>query len=200
MYSWRKMSADERSAALKSRQGRNLPWHSPPHREFAGHFTFIITAACYEHDRRIGKTAQRIADLEAELLSTCEKSNAKTFAWCILPNHYHLLVRTNNIKHLRSEIGKIHGRTARYWNQEDGLVGRKAWFNFFDRDMKLDGHFWASLNYIHNNPVHHGYVEKWQDWPFSSAIKFLEEIGHEEAARIWREYPVRDYGKDWDVY
>ena len=64
--------------------------------------------------------------------------------------------------------------------------------------MKSDGHFWASMNYILHNAVRHGYVERWQDWPFSNAAQYLEAAGRDEAERRWREYPILDYGKDWD--
>ena len=54
------------------------------------------------------------------------------------------------------------------------------------------------MNYVHNNPVHHRYVKHWNEWPYSSAARFLREVGREKAAEIWRSYPVRDYGKGWD--
>jgi putative transposase len=55
------------------------------------------------------------------------------------------------------------------------------------------------VNYIHNNPLQHGYVDKWQDWPWSSATDFIERVGRATAENIWREYPILDYGKKWDV-
>lgn len=55
------------------------------------------------------------------------------------------------------------------------------------------------MNYVHHNPVKHRLVERWQDWPWSSAVEVLEHIGEEEARRIWKRYPICDYGKDWDV-
>jgi putative transposase len=64
--------------------------------------------------------------------------------------------------------------------------------------MKSDRHFWATLNYVHHNPVHHGYVQQWQDRPFASSRAFLAQCGREEAGRIWKAYPIREYGKDWD--
>jgi putative transposase len=64
--------------------------------------------------------------------------------------------------------------------------------------MKSERHFFATLNYVHNNPVHHGCVQHWQDWPWSSAAEFLEKMGYEKAKEIWRRYPVLDYGKNWD--
>ena len=200
MYRWRQLSDEERAKELNRRRGRKLPWHRPPHRDFVGPVTFIITAACYEHRHVIGSSPDRMSDFEQSVIDACETVGARVFAWCVLPNHYHLLTRTDNIKLLRKELGKVHGRTARTWNQEDEQLGRRVWFNFFDRDMKSDRHFWASLNYVNNNALHHGYVEKWQDWPYSSVHHYLEEIGQDEARRIWLEYPVLDYGKGWDIY
>jgi len=52
---------------------------------------------------------------------------------------------------------------------------------------------------VHHNPVHHGYARLWTDWPWSSARDYLREVGREEAERIWRDFPVRDYGKGWDA-
>ena len=52
--------------------------------------------------------------------------------------------------------------------------------------MRNERHHWATLNYIHNNPVHHGYVQRWQDWPFGSAVEYLEQQGIEKARERWR--------------
>jgi len=200
MYEWRKMTEEERGKILAERKARRLPWHSPPHLEFEGFVSFIITAACYEHAHIIGKNPQRMADFEQDILQTCHKSEAKIFAWCILPNHYHILIRTEKIEHLRREIKNLHGRTAFIWNKEDNAKGRKVWFNYFDRDMRSKRHFMASLNYVNHNAVYHKYAEKWQDWAYSSAGNFIEKYGKEKVLQVWNEYPILDYGKDWDIY
>jgi putative transposase len=200
MYYWRKLTTIQRTRILKYRKRRNLPWHRPPHAEFDGSYTFKITAACSNHEPVIGKSLGRMAEFEKTLVGICREICEFIFAWCVLPSHYHILVRTDRIKELRKALGQLHGRTSRYWNLEDGLGGRKVWYNYFDREMKSTRHFWAGLNYVHNNAVHHGYAERWQDWPHSSAHEYLNDVGHEEAARIWREYPVLDYGKTWDVF
>src|SRR5437588_488143 len=74
----------------------------------------------------------------------------------------------------------------------------QVWCGAAERYMRNDAHFWATMNYVHNNPVHHGYVERWQDWPFSSAQEYLAEMGREFAEKTWREYPILDYGEGWD--
>ncbi len=96
-------------------------------------------------------------------------------------------------------VGQFHGRYSYEWNKEDNRQGRKVWHGCFDRSIRSDRHFWATVNYVHHNPVHHGYVEQWQDWLFSSAARYLEEFGRDKVLEIWRKYPILDYGKKWDI-
>jgi putative transposase len=100
---------------------------------------------------------------EGDLLEICNKFSTSVYAWCILPNHYHVVVQTEQIEPLVKEIGLFHGRSSFLWNGEDNQRGRQVWYNCFERPIKSDRHFWATLNYVHNNPVHHGYVDRWQD-------------------------------------
>src|SRR5882762_11784273 len=76
--------------------------------------------------------------------------------------------------------------------------GSPGLVQLFRKPMKSERHFFATLNYVHNNPVHHGYVKRWQDWPWSSASEFLDRMGHEKAKEIWLRYPFLGYGKTWD--
>jgi len=116
----------------------------------------------------------------------------------VLPNHYHVLIQTTVILKVLAHLGKMHGRLSFDWNGAEQTRGRQVWCGAAERYMRNDRHFWATINYIHNNPVHHGYVQRWQDWPYSSAAEYLAQMGHEGAARIWKEYPILGYGKDWD--
>jgi len=196
MYKWRKMTEEARRQALELRRLRNHPLHSPPHWNLAGQY--LITAACYEHEPIIGKDALRMTECEAMVLETCRELAAETYAWSILPNHYHVLLETDSIAELRHRLGRFHGRSSFRWNAEDMERGRKVWYNCTERAIKSERHFWASLNYVHYNPVHHGLVKHLEDWPWSSAHEFLERVGPVKAAEIWSAYPIRDYGKKWD--
>ena len=126
MYDWRKMTEAEQAAALAERKARKLPWHSPPHFEYADcEQRFIVSAACFEHKSIIGKTRQRMADFESDLLDLCRSNGVFLYAWCLLPNHYHLLIRTGVIKLFLREVGKLHGSSSYRWNGEDDRRGRK---------------------------------------------------------------------------
>ena len=200
MYDWRQMTAEDRAHVLDIRRARQLPWHSPPHLDLEGTHQYLISAACYEHAQIIGKSPERMTECEEALLKACHEFSLTTHFWCVLPNHYHVLVTTEQIEELRRGLGRFHGRSSHAWNGEDSARGRKVWYNCFERPMKSRRHFLATANYIHHNPVHHGYVQTWQDWPWSSAREFLERVGREQALELWKQYPIMDYGKKWDTY
>ena len=190
------MTAPERAMTLNIRRLHSRPWHKPPHG--SGDGAFLISSACYEHQPHVGTCPERISDFEALLLAAMERATAEAVAWCVLPNHYHGLVICDDVERVMKEIGLLHGRTSHSWNGEDGTRGRKVWYNLTERRMRSDRHFWATINYVHHNPVRHGYVSHWQDWPYSSAVAYLEQVGQDEAARIWQSYPIDQYGKGWD--
>ena len=197
MYRWRRMTPAEREQALACRREQRLPLHSPPH--YASDTSFyLITAACYEHRSIIGHSSERMADFKASLVDVLRQVCQAVHAWTVLPNHYHALVQALDVKGLLSALGRLHGRTSFEWNGQEQRRGRKVWCNAAETAMKSERHYWASLLYVLHNAVKHGYVEQWQHWPFCNAAAWLEEVGRERAERIWREFPIDDFGATWD--
>ncbi|OYW78295.1 MAG: hypothetical protein B7Z37_00375 [Verrucomicrobia bacterium 12-59-8] len=198
MYAWRKWTQEMREKVLEQRRLLNRPWHGPPH--FTGQQTsqYLITGTCYGHAPIIGVSIERMDDFVRQLQQAFESAHAIIHAWCVLPNHYHVLATAPDLAPLVTQLGKVHGRTSFAWNGEDQTRGRTCWHRAVDRAMRNESHIWATLNYIHHNAVKHGYSSKWTDWPWSSAQDYLRDKGREEAARIWQVYPVLDYGMGWD--
>ncbi len=197
MYRWRHMTPKQRREALDYRRRHELPWHSPPHYSDESGL-YLLTAACYEHRAIIGASPQRMAEFEQELLTTTHLHAKKILAWIVLPNHYHLLIAVSDIAELLRKLGQFHGRTSFRWNRTESCRGRQVWHRVAETAMKSERHLWATLNYVLHNAVRHGYVRRWQDWPYSNAAQYLQVIGRKEARRRWSEYPILDYGKDWD--
>ncbi len=198
MYLWRKLNDVERQEVLKTRRELQRPWHGPPHREGWQTTQYHITAACYEHASIIGKSTARMDDFCEAWLGALSTAEALVHAWCLLPNHYHALITALDLKQVILSLGQLHGRTSHTWNKEEGTQGRHCWHRATDRAMRGEGHFWATTNYIHHNPVRHGYVARWTEWPWSSAHEYLNEIGKDEAAVKWKTFPVLQYGDGWD--
>jgi putative transposase len=133
------------------------------------------------------KLVKRISDTE----------NFNLYAWTVLTNHYHILVKTDLYK-IKNVLARLHNGIATQWNREDGMPGRKVWHRFSDRHIRNDDHYWASVNYIHKNPVKHGYATSPAEWTTGSFNIFQETIGKERMSLILESYPVDDMGAGWD--
>ncbi|MDD3803731.1 MAG: transposase [bacterium] len=100
--------------------------------------------------------------------------DVEIFAFCLMDNHYHLLVKLN-----RDSIDKLlkplNTRYAIHFNRKHDLVGHV----FQDRAkmlIVLDEKYIISLiKYIHNNPVKKAIVEKAEDYPYSSARFYITD-------------------------
>jgi len=198
MYRWRNWTPEQREQILNERRKRNHPDHIPAHIVSDSTTYYMVTAACYEHNLVIGHSDQRLADFSLDLCTLLYQNVEQVFAWVVLANHYHVLVDSTDVLALLKLLGRLHGRTSYQWNLQDSSQGRRVWCNACETMMKSEGHFYSSINYILNNPVHHGYCEKWTDWPFSNASDYLEQVGRVVALARWRSYPIYDYGAKWD--
>jgi len=198
MYEYREMTAAERAKVLASRKLHLCPWHAPPHFEQT-QGVYLISAACYEH-RPILVTEARRSEWEAAMVDRLGQEGPEKIdirAWVVLPNHYHVLME-GDLHIFTRRIARLHNGTATQWNREDGTPGRKVWHRFSDRVIRSERHYYASLNYIHANPVKHGHATTADAWAWSSLPLYLDLLGRERLAEWWREYPVADFGKGWD--
>jgi putative transposase len=197
VYEWRKLNPKQRAELLALRKTAKHPWHSVPH--WQGHSAiYMFTAACYEHKHVAGLTAERMSALEHELLEAISPDGEEVYGWCVLPNHYHAIAFTHDVDKTLERVHHLHGRTSFYWNGEENTRGRKVWCGCAETIMKSPAHLIATINYVHHNPVRHGYCKRWDEWPFSSASDYVTQVGREEARRRWQDYPIDCYGDNWD--
>jgi len=196
MYDYKKLTPEERRLVLQYRRERGFPLHAPPH--FQGiSGTYLITAACYEHCP-IFENLDDLSWLTNETLDAFTTANLPHSAWVFLPNHYHLLVEAENLTIVSEVLRLLHSRVATAINSRHRQRGRKVWYRFSDRFIRSERHYFASVNYIHYNPIKHGYVERMGDWPWSSVHQYVETQGMEWLEGVWKKYPVKDYGQGWD--
>lgn len=91
------------------------------------------------------------------------------FAWVIMPNHVHILLRPR--KPLREVTRAIKSNSARLANQILDRAGGPFWQNeSFDHWVRSAFEFEKIARYIENNPVKAGLVERPEDWPWSTAV------------------------------
>jgi putative transposase len=198
-YEYRKLSPKEREEIVEFRKQKGYPRHAPPH-PFREQGTYLITAANFEH-KEIMISSERRTKFQETLLNGFHEVNAEIVGWVILSNHYHVLVTTESLNLVSNVVQIIHGRTSRDWNLQDGLTGkRRVWYRFSDRMMRDERQLNQTLNYIHYNPVKHGYVRDVYYWQWSSLFLYENEKGQEWLKTQWKKYvPPVDFGKDWDT-
>jgi len=90
-------------------------------------------------------------------------------AWCIMPNHVHVLIKPFIGWPLDKVIGSWKTYSARSINRVLNRSGQVWQREYFDRYIRDDAHLTATIDYIECNPVKAGLVKNACDWRFSSA-------------------------------
>lgn len=117
---------------------------------------------------------------------------AYTLAYCLLPNHFHLLIRIRNEEELKinfpktnlpgfknleglvsSQFSNFFNSYTKAFNKSYNRRGSLFIKNFKRRLIADDAYFTRIIYYIHNNPVRHGFVKNIAGWPWTSYSTFL---------------------------
>src|SRR5690606_7648137 len=95
-------------------------------------------------------------------------------AWVVMPNHVHVLIEPI-ANHSLSEIvqsWKSYTAKALLRHEAGGppaLPEQRVWQpDYWDRFIRDERHYRATVDYIHQNPVKAGLCSKAEDWPWSS--------------------------------
>jgi putative transposase len=132
----------------------------------------MVTASTL-HRQKMFVGDKRLELLQNSLFALCEKFNWQLQAWAVFPNHYHFIAEAPaNAETLKALIRQLHSLTARELNKKDGVVGRRVWFQYWDTCLTYEKSYYARLNYVINNPVHHKIVPVASNYPFCSARWF----------------------------
>jgi putative transposase len=93
-----------------------------------------------------------------------EKESLVVYAWALMPNHFHLLVRTTKVP-LSHVMRKLMSGYAGYFNRKHRRVGHVFSNRFKSILCEEESYFLELVRYIHLNPVRAG------------IIKSMEELG-----------------------
>ena len=114
---------------------------------------------------------QQIADLMANTLKHNDNKLYKLYDWCIMPNHVHVMIKTDDNSSLSQILHAWRSYTAHKGNE---ILGRKGkfWMNeYFDRYIREEVHGLKVSSYITMNPVKAGLVARPEEWRWSSAYQ-----------------------------
>jgi len=165
-------------------------YHNPFHLKLDNQI-YWISASTYHRSKLLNNAGKEIMrDLLKDLI---QQRGHRLYAWGILDNHYHLLLHLKSGSGLPIFLKLLHGRSSRFLNRSQGLAGRKIWYQYWDRCIRGEADFYRRFNYIHHNPVKHGYVVLPEHYEYSSYNYYLRKHGEEWLADIFRSYPIVDF-------
>ena len=151
--------------------------------------------------------------LRKELTPYCE-----TLAYCLMPNHFHLLVHINytsspvkdedsitgTVPILNRKIGTLQSSYTRAIQKQELFTGSLFQQKTKAVQIKTDNQLLTCVNYIHQNPMKAKLVDKMEEWEFSSFREYckLKEPAfcNQSLLRSFLQYePTKFYDMSYDL-
>jgi len=108
------------------------------------------------------------------LTEWCKKHRVEIWAWCLMPNHVHLIAVPETEEGIARAIGEAHRRYTRRINFREGWRGH-LWQERF-ASFPMDEHYLlAAARYVEMNPVAAGLVSKPEEYRWSSSSAHLNK-------------------------
>lgn len=108
-----------------------------------------------------------------------EDGNYDIYAYCLMNNHVHLLMREEKDSIQRS-MKRICVSYAYYFNCKYHRIGHLFQDRFRSEAVEEESYMLAAARYIHNNPVKAGIVEKAEDYKWSSYTEYINKTACKE--------------------
>jgi putative transposase len=120
----------------------------------------------------------------------CASSGTAVWAWCLMPNHVHLVLVPSSEDGLAAALGPAHGHYSSLVNAREDRTGH-LWQGRFGSFVMDEAHLLACARYVELNPVRAGLVRRPEDWLWSSARVHLggRPDGLVDAAPLLERWP-----------
>jgi REP-associated tyrosine transposase len=98
--------------------------------------------------------------------------DVEIWAYCLMPNHVHLVIVPEREDGLARTLQIAHQRYAKLINAREGWQGH-LWQERFRSFVMDEPYMWATIRYVEMNPVRAGLCAQPDDWPWSSVHAHL---------------------------
>jgi len=129
------------------------------------------------------------------MAESCTREGFEVWAYCLMPNHVHLIGVPAVKEALRHGIGGAHGRYSRHVNSREGWRGR-LWQERFRSFPMDDTHLSLATRYVELNPVRAGIARAPGQYRWSSAAAHL--TGKDD--QLVQVKPLLDAFGDWNKF
>lgn len=101
------------------------------------------------------------------LAEWCEEAETEVWAYCLMPNHVHLILVPCHEDGLRAALGETHRRYSRRINERKGWSGH-LWQDRFASFPVDEAHLQNCVRHVELNPVRAGLTKRADHWKWSS--------------------------------
>lgn len=131
-----------------------------------------------------------------ELLAEgCKGAGVEVWAYCLMPNHVHLILVPQDVDGLRAALAEAHRRYTRMINARKGWTGY-LWQGRFASVVMDESHLMRCARYVEQNPVRARLVDRAREWRWSSARAHL--AGRDDG--LVRVKPLLKHVDDWSAF
>lgn len=101
-----------------------------------------------------------------------EKTNIEILSYCIMDNHVHVLIYSENLEELTKFMHKVNTGFAVKYNKIKNRVGYVFRDRFYLQPIENERQLFNCLVYIHQNPIKAKMVSRYEEYEFSSYKEF----------------------------
>ena len=106
------------------------------------------------------------------LAESSSRAGCAVWAYCLMPNHVHVILVPSDEDGLRKTFADLHRRYTTRINTRLDVIGH-LWQGRFGSAAMDEEHLLNAIRYVTLNPVRAGLVQRPEDWPWSSARAHL---------------------------
>ena len=139
----------------------------------------IVVAGRAHHVTQRGNRREPIFFAEGDqaiyldlLREQAEKHRVEVWAYCLMPNHVHLILVPGDVEGLSLAVGESHRRYTNFINARGRWTGH-LFQSRFASVLLDDDHFVRAVRYVSLNPVRARLVATPEQWPWSSVCAHL---------------------------
>ena len=115
----------------------------------------------------------------------CRAYDISMIAYCLVPTHYHFLVRQDGEKPAGNLPQFVFNSYSKAYNKMYSHSGTLFEGRFRAKPVQTSSHLLHLCRYIHGNPVKDGLVADPADWPYSN---YLDWIGERDGKLVDRDF------------
>jgi putative transposase len=115
-----------------------------------------------------------------KVLGECkELGGVEVLGWCLMPNHWHLVLRPEGARDLARFVGRLCTTHVRRYHQHHRTAGEGHLYQGRYRSFPIqkDRHLLTVLRYVEANALRAGMVERAEEWAWGSAADEMPEEG-----------------------